>query len=589
MVTSRDLPELTEDDRRLSSALADRGFLVAPAIWDRRDIEWKRFDLALIRSPWDYFRRRGEFFRWLADVEPIVSILNAPSVLRWNSDKRYLLQLASDGIPIVPSVVLRETVPADLDRTLDSLGCECAVIKPTISGASWRLSRVHKGDPRAQGQLEALLRHGEALVQPFVSNVLSSGETSLIFIDGRFSHAVRKLPARDDFRVQAAFGGSERPVEPSAEFLAAAHDAIDAVPSSPLYARVDLIEGQKNEPLLMELEVLDPDLMFRHAATATEQMADAIAGRVTRSRTNAQRTHQRTEPLLMNSTHDDSILRYSAFTESPQGGNPAGVVLDARALTDQQMLAIAADVGYSETAFLTARPAGSRQHKGSYDVKYFSPEAEVPFCGHATIAAAVALADRQGPGDIIFHIGGGEVPVRTRAEEGGRITATLTSVSPQVFDAAADDVKSALALLGWSRGELDPALPPMIAYAGARHLIIAAATRGRLAQLDYDFEGLKAFMLSLDLTTVDLVWREDQLTFHARNPFPVGGVVEDPATGAAAAAFGAYLREVRAVTPPAGVTILQGQDMGRPSELLVDIDAGRAEIEVTGRAVPIPG
>jgi PhzF family phenazine biosynthesis protein len=179
--------------------------------------------------------------------------------------------------------------------------------------------------------------------------------------------------------------------------------------------------------------------------------------------------------------------------------------------------------------------------------------------------------------------------VRTHREPDGFVTATLTSVAPEVHDLPARDVERLLTLLGWRADELDPALPPKISYAGARHGILAAATRTRLADLDYDYEGLKAWMLDRDLTTVDLVWRADPLTFYARNPFPVGGVVEDPATGAAAAAFGGYLRAVGAVEPPARVTILQGQDMGRPSRLLVDIDAQRPEIQVTGTAVPIEG
>jgi PhzF family phenazine biosynthesis protein len=286
----------------------------------------------------------------------------------------------------------------------------------------------------------------------------------------------------------------------------------------------------------------------------------------------------------MNTT-DGLVLRYSAFTDAGEGGNPAGVVLDARHLSDEQMLAIAAEVGYSETAFVSPRPAADDGR--AYDVKYFSAEAEVPFCGHATVAAAVALAERDGPGDVVFTLGSGDVPVRTHRQPDGFVTATLTSVAPEVHDISGQDVEHLLALLGWRADELDPALPPKVSYAGARHGILAAATRPRLADLDYDYEGLKAYMLERDLTTVDLVWQADPLTFHARNPFPVGGVVEDPATGAAAAAFGAYLRAVGAVEPPARVTILHGHDMGRPSRLLVDIDSERPEIQVTGTAVPI--
>jgi len=281
------------------------------------------------------------------------------------------------------------------------------------------------------------------------------------------------------------------------------------------------------------------------------------------------------------------ILRYSAFTETPEGGNPAGVVLNAHGLSDARMLAMAAEVGYSETAFLSPRPSGGTGVR-EYEARYFSPEAEVPFCGHATIASAVALAERDGTGDLIFHIGGGPVPVRTTRDAAGGITAALTSVVPHVDDIAAGEVQTALGLLGWSTEDLDPAFPPKVAFAGVRHLILAARTRERLADLEYDFRGLKEFMLDRDLTTVDLVWRERDDTYWARNPFPVGGVVEDPTTGAAAAAFGAYLRELALVELPATVTINQGDDMGPPSRLTVEITADRDEISVTGRAVRIP-
>jgi PhzF family phenazine biosynthesis protein len=278
------------------------------------------------------------------------------------------------------------------------------------------------------------------------------------------------------------------------------------------------------------------------------------------------------------------ILRLAAFTDVPEGGNPAGVVLDARTLDAATMQKIAAEIGYSETAFLTGGA------DGEHDVRYFSPVAEVPFCGHATIATAVALAQRDGTGAVLLRTPAGPVAVQTAADHDGVLTATLTSVDPEVFPIGGADVDAALTALRWTRDDLDPALPPRIAYAGARHLVLAAATRERLAELAYDFDALKAYMSDpdRDLTTVDLVWREDATTFHARNPFPVGGVVEDPATGAAAAAFGAYLRALGAVTPPVRVTVHQGEDMGRPSRLFIDLEPGRAAVQVTGGAVPIP-
>ncbi|MFD5564839.1 PhzF family phenazine biosynthesis protein [Kitasatospora griseola] len=276
-------------------------------------------------------------------------------------------------------------------------------------------------------------------------------------------------------------------------------------------------------------------------------------------------------------------LQYAAFTADPAGGNPAGVVLDATALDDAQQLALAARLGHSETAFLTPVPDQPRTRT----VRYFSPLTEVPFCGHATIAAAVALGERIGPGELLFETKAGPVPVAVERTPTGEFTATLTSVPPSVEDVDPADLAEALDALGWQAAELDAELPPMIAYAGARHLVIGAATRARLADLDYDFDALAALMRRLDLVTLQLVWEQDATTFHVRDPFPVGGIVEDPATGAAAAAFGAYLRHLRHLDT-ARLTLHQGEDLGRPGLLTVGLTAGDTRVRVTGRAVRIP-
>ncbi|MFR9795182.1 PhzF family phenazine biosynthesis protein [Streptomyces sp. MS06] len=278
------------------------------------------------------------------------------------------------------------------------------------------------------------------------------------------------------------------------------------------------------------------------------------------------------------------VLHYSAFAADPSGGNPAGVVLDASALDDDAMIAVAAGLGYSESAFLT--PGPDPDDSRSFTLRFFSPKAEVDFCGHATVATAVALGERFGTGRFDLHTPAGRVPVTVR-EENGALKATLTSVPPRVDEADPDDVAEALAALGWKAGELDSALPPKIAFAGVRHLVLAAANRQRLADLDYDFDRLLALMRRLDLTTLQLVWRETPTVFHARDPFPVGGVVEDPATGAAAAAFGAYARHLRLVPEDAQLTIHQGHDMGRPSLLEVALLPGEASIRVSGTAIPL--
>jgi PhzF family phenazine biosynthesis protein len=279
--------------------------------------------------------------------------------------------------------------------------------------------------------------------------------------------------------------------------------------------------------------------------------------------------------------HYKGVLRYAAFTERGAGGNPAGVVLDARDLDDNERLAIAAEVGYSETAFVEPE-----DDAGHYRVRYFSPRAEVTFCGHATIAAAVALAERGGAGDLVFATLAGPIPVRTEASPAG-YTATLTSVPTRTRPAEATELDAALAALGWRHEDLDPRYPAHVAFAGNDHLILAANTRARLADLDYDFEALSVLMDQRGWTTVHLVHAHDPLTFSARDPFPPGGVVEDPATGAAAAAFGGYLRDLGFVEPPTNVIILQGEDMGRPSRLHLHLVAGDDRVRVTGTATSI--
>lgn len=277
----------------------------------------------------------------------------------------------------------------------------------------------------------------------------------------------------------------------------------------------------------------------------------------------------------------DQALRYAAFTLDGTGGNPAGVVLDATGIVDEGRLAIAAELGYSETAFVEPPAA-----EGAYRLRFFSPLAEVGFCGHATIATAVAIAERHGPGVLRFDTAVGEVVVRTTADDAG-ILATLTSVPTHTRPATADELAAALAALRYAEAHLDPRYPPHVAFAGNDHLVLALRDRADLAALDYDYPALDRLMAERRWTTVQLIWAEDALTFHARDPFPPGGVVEDPATGAAAAAFGGYLRELNLVPLPARVTILQGADMGRPSRLLVDVGTGAGGVDVTGTAVPI--
>jgi PhzF family phenazine biosynthesis protein len=283
------------------------------------------------------------------------------------------------------------------------------------------------------------------------------------------------------------------------------------------------------------------------------------------------------DPVTENS--DGALYRYTAFSDRPEGGNPAGIWIGEILPTPKRMQQIAAEVGFSETAFIAPAAGPVRT------VRYYSPEAEVSFCGHATIASGVVLGEIEGDGTYRLETAVGTVPVTVRTRDGIR-EASLTSVEPTAAPAEDALVDEALDALGWQRPDLDPAIPPAKAYAGAWHLILAVADAQRLAMLDYDFAALKTLMLAEELTTLQLIWRESDDVFHSRNPFPVGGVVEDPATGAAAAALGGYLRAAQLVTPPATLLIRQGEAMGRPSRLTVEIPR-EGGIVVRGTAVSL--
>jgi PhzF family phenazine biosynthesis protein len=283
-------------------------------------------------------------------------------------------------------------------------------------------------------------------------------------------------------------------------------------------------------------------------------------------------------------TETPGILQLLAFAEVPGGGNPAGVVLDATALDDTEMQRIATDLGHPETAFVTERN-GRRLR-----VRYFSPGAEVPFCGHATIATAVALAEAKGVGAFMFDTAAGPVEVVTSAE-GERIVAGFTSVEPHVDDLDDDIADRLLALLGLTRDDLDPRMPLAQAFAGNVHPVVAVTSLDRFDKFGFDPTALRALMDERGWRGTVIVVHvggevADGLVAEARNLFPVGDITEDPATGSAAASLGAYLRDRVGVPAPFGFTVRQGRHVGRLSVLEVEVPAVGGVL-VRGGATPL--
>lgn len=277
---------------------------------------------------------------------------------------------------------------------------------------------------------------------------------------------------------------------------------------------------------------------------------------------------------------DTAVLRLTAFSDDPEGGNPAGVVLDASELSTEQMQSIAADVGYSETAFLIPHT----DVENSYQIRYFTPAAEVAFCGHATIASGVVLGREYGDGvyELSTQAGPVEVDVTVAGES---VVATLTSPPTTLAPLDPDLVYDLLDALDWDETALDSRFTPAVGFSGNHHPILVLDSRETLASMDYDFDVLAELMKEHDWTTIQLVYPEEGdphgRRWHSRNPAPSVGIYEDPATGSAAAALGAYFRETGVYGVGDHVTIFQGDDMGRPSSIMLTIGGSRMKISGT--------
>lgn len=270
------------------------------------------------------------------------------------------------------------------------------------------------------------------------------------------------------------------------------------------------------------------------------------------------------------------LRRISAFSDGETGGNPAGVWIGDELADSRAMQRIATRIGYSETVFATPMYKAWR-------VRYFSPESEVPFCGHATIALGAALALDHGDGVYALVLNDAHITVEGH-NEGGRLRATLQS--PHTRSEAADPalVTEATKLFGYAARDLDPRLPPAIAYAGAPHLLLALSSRRKLAAMAYDLAKGRDFMRRAGVVTVGFIHAQTQRLFNVRHAFASGGVYEDPATGAGAAALAGYLRDIS--WPHGGsIDVVQGEDMGSRSLLHAEFTrVAGSSIRVSGAA-----
>lgn len=273
-----------------------------------------------------------------------------------------------------------------------------------------------------------------------------------------------------------------------------------------------------------------------------------------------------------------ALHRLAAFCDGTVGGNPAGVHLSDALPDPGTMQRIAAEVGYSETAFAAPLP------DGGWRVRYFAPESEVPFCGHATIALGAALAQLHGDGEYALQLNDAAITVHGRRDgDRGRFTASLRSPPTRSAPLPDADVAALLSLFGLRTEQLDPRLPPSSMHAGADHALLLLRSRDDLAAMAYDLVAGRTLMRARGWITVALAWVDSPRRFHVRNAFASGGVLEDPATGAAAAAFAGLLRD-RGWPHGGTIELVQGVDMGMPSRLHATLDdAPGAPVAVSGQ------
>ncbi len=278
LATSKNALELSEEDFTLVDTLGVLGVEVRLVDWADPDFNWSRAGMVVVRSTWDYHLRLGEFLNWVDQIAGVTSLVNSAKIIHWNANKRYLRELSEGGVPIVPTVfVLYPACVLDIARDRE---WGTIVVKPAVAAGAYGalVFPLDTEAPQAQAYLDRFAKAGEVLVQPYLDAITVEGETSLVYFDGVFSHAVRKVPAVGDFRVQMEFGGKYTVVEPTDAQIEVADLAVSLAPEVPVYARIDLVDigGQ---PHLMELEMIEPELFFLFVPGAAMTFADLLRER----------------------------------------------------------------------------------------------------------------------------------------------------------------------------------------------------------------------------------------------------------------------------------------------------------------------
>ena len=276
LLTCEKIPALIIEDQKLIPELAQHGITAKAVIWDDKTVDWTSFDYLIFRNIWDYFEKEIEFNIWLGKIEKLgIKTLNAIEIIQQNKHKFYLKEIENKGITIIPTVFIDKTNHLNLSQLIPS-HWKKAVIKPAFSGGAY-LTTVFEVSEIAtiNDQYKVFAQEKELLLQEFIPEIQTLGETSFIFFNKKYSHCIIKKPVEGEFRIQVQFGGKYTAIQPSAALIEKAQKVVDTFQGKLLYARVDGII--MNEELhLMEIECIEPDLYFEYSEGSIQRFVDSI-------------------------------------------------------------------------------------------------------------------------------------------------------------------------------------------------------------------------------------------------------------------------------------------------------------------------
>lgn len=283
-VTHSDAPDITEDDQLTADELKRRyDILVEPLSWDGpvSPETLRSFDLLVIRSTWNYYRKYEQFRAWLNILASRgIPILNPVKLMLWNADKNYLRELSEKGFPIAETFWLEKGSTVNLQELIESVGFPEVILKPVVSAGAWQTWRIPAEEAASyQEKADEILATNDAILQPFFKEIIDEGEYSLTFFGDKYSHTTLKQPDNGDYRVQREHGGSYYATEANEEWIKLGEQLIQALPYSPLYTRLDGIRRNGKFEIL-EVELLEPDLYTRFHEGAPTRFADAIVDRI---------------------------------------------------------------------------------------------------------------------------------------------------------------------------------------------------------------------------------------------------------------------------------------------------------------------